>query len=61
LPVSATTTAMGTLWVMLNNLDTVLAVYFSADPARGDPPLPAALVGLGPQLTVLLFCSPRKR
>jgi hypothetical protein len=31
---------------MLNNLDTVLAVYFSADPARGDPPLPADLVSL---------------
>jgi hypothetical protein len=32
---------------MLNNLDTVLAVYFSADPARGDPPLPADLVSRG--------------
>ena len=32
---SATTTAMGTLWVMLKNIDTVPAVHFSADLAYG--------------------------
>ena len=31
-PASATTTAMGTLWVMLKNPGTVQAVSFSADP-----------------------------
>src|ERR1700751_488672 len=33
-PVSATTTAMGTRWVMPNNLSTAQEVLFSNDPAH---------------------------
>src|SRR5262245_47120752 len=47
LPVGATTTAMGTRWVMLKNLGTVQEVSGSADPVH--EPLPAALVRRGTQ------------
>src|SRR5215472_730674 len=36
-PVSATTTAMGTRWVMLKNLGTAQEVSGSADPVRERP------------------------
>ena len=34
-PVSATTTAMGTRWVMPKNMGTDQGVFFSSDPAHG--------------------------
>src|SRR5215813_9528169 len=44
-PVSATTTAMGTRWVMPKSMGTAQGLLFSNDPAHGcDSPLPAVLV-----------------